>query len=944
MRSLSGLHPFWFWNGEMDEEEVRSQVGEMAAQGIDGFFIHPRQGLSVPYLSETFFDRVAAAIDEAERRGLAVHLYDEYPYPSGIAGGWVTEGSPEHMATSLVHARHEVAGGEVRIELPRGRPLSCVAFPLRGTPDWSAGRDLIADVGMTIADDSFYEGGLTPYNQKRYFASRPVPVLRAVLPEGRWLLSVSVQALVTRFKYWGYAPDVLSPAAVEEFIARTHDRYAARFAERFGASVFSIFTDETEPQWSSRLPAFFRRECGYELRDALPALALAEHPDHRRVLRDFAHARYRLFCRVFEKRIAAWCRDHGLLYAGEKPAFTLSQLRYMDIPGCDPGHTKAGALPDLLLGRIRRNAKAVASAAFFYRKPSSLCECFHSLGWSATLLDARVIAEALLLLGIRMLVPHGFFYTTHGLAKHDAPPTFFFQMPFWFLMKHLSARLAAIQECLENTEVAPSVLVYDPSAGLPTAEEQELYSRALYALMARHIDFLIVDREILSEGLLPPSMRKLPLIVPPMDCPERDLESVLAAYAAGGGTVARIEAGRGALPALPVSPHLRFRAAEPTERLWMVTRERAQGGRLWFFLNTCDAEMNLELDADCALEEVPLGEPGLTRLRGSRRKVLPFESFVLVEAPAADATAPPPPAETEIAAPPRLAFRIHNDNLLRIDRWQLSLADAPDVIRTVASRPIVNQIAEGRFAIRPRIETHFGWMPEMSLAATTARYRGIFECAHAGAVRLVMEPGSLRGNWKIRVNGGTSLGPADFSPAGSHVRGSLECDITAMLRRGANSLEVAIGVSRADDGLVNPLYLAGRFGVFAGSSADIPRIAELPSEGSFEGYAENGLPYFSGTLEYRFAARLARPAGDSCRLRLTLPRPFHEAAEISLNDAPRHPLPWMPYEAIVPAAEVREGPNEVRLFVHTSLIRSFEGEWFDIERHARRPALESEGR
>lgn len=938
-RPLAGIHPFWFWNGEMNDEEVREQVRAMASQGIDGFFIHPRQGLSVPYLSRAFFDRVAAAIDEAERRGLAVHLYDEYPYPSGIAGGWVTEGTPEHMATSLVHERREVEGGAIALELPRGRVLSCVAFPVRGTPDWGAARDLLPDVGMRLADDSFYEGGLTAYNQKRYFASRPVPVLRAALPPGRWLISVSVQALVTRFKYWGYYVDVLSPEAVEEFITRTHESYAARFADRFGRSVFSIFTDETEPQWSSRLPPFFRQEWGYDLREALPALALAEHPDHRRVLRDFADARYRLFCSVFEQRVGGWCRDHGILYAGEKPSFTLSQLKYMDIPGCDPGHTKAGALPDLLLARIRRNAKAVASAAFFYRKPSSLCECFHSLGWSGTLLDARLIAEALLLLGIRMLVPHGFFYTTHGLAKHDAPPTFFFQMPYWFLMNHLTARVAAIQERLEGTEVAPSLLVYDPSAGLPLREEQEQYSRLLYALMGRRIDFLIVDREILSQSVLPPAMATLPLIVPPMDCPERDLESVLAAHTARGGTVLRIERGDDALPALPVESHLRLRATGATDRLWMVTRRNREGRRLWLFLNTSDAALSLDFEPDRRLEEVALGEPGLARLRGNQRKVLPFESFMLAEAAGAAAERAAP-AEAEIAVPQRVAFDIHSDNVLRIDRWELSLADAPDFRRIVASRPIVNQLAEGQFPIRPGIETHFGWTPELSIAAMHACYRGRFDCAYAGAVRLVMEPGSLRGDWRIRINDGAPLAAADFSPSNSHVRGSLECDVTAMLLPGANTLEVTIGVSRGDDGLVNPLYLAGRFGVFEGPSPDILRIADLPREGSFEDYQDNGLPFFSGTLEYRFASRLRLPQGDACRLELLAPRPFQEAAEISLNDGPRHPLPWMPYQAIAPAAEMRDGDNQVRLFVHTTLIRSFEGEYFDIPRHACRPCLE----
>ena len=385
--------------------------------------------------------------------------------------------------------------------------------------------------------------------------------------------------------------------------------------------------------------------------------------------------------------------------------------------------------------------------------------------------------------------------------------------------------------------------------------------------MGQHIDFLIVDREILSDALLPAAMRKLPLIVPPMDCPEKELEKALAAHEARGGTVRRIEAGTNeeniaALIASLAAPRLGFHAAEPTDRLWMVTRQDDRGRRLWFFLNTSDTEIDLELDPKVALEEVPLGEPGLVRLVGHKRKVTAFESFLLAEgAKPAVAT----PAEVEIAVPRRAAFRIHNDNLLRIDRWELYLADAPEYMRTVASRPIINQLAEGEFPIRPAIETHFGWASELSVGRMRACYASEFDCAYEGVVRLVMEPGSLRGDWTIRVNDGAPLAAGDFVESSAHVRGSLEHDITALLQLGVNRLEVTIEISRVDDGLVNPLYLAGSFGVFAGSRPEVPRIAKLPSEGPFEGYEENGLPFFSGTLEYRFAAAMhlpERPSGN----------------------------------------------------------------------------------
>lgn len=46
-----GMQPFWFWNGDMQKEEIVRQIQEMKAKGIPGFMIHPRQGMEVPYMS-----------------------------------------------------------------------------------------------------------------------------------------------------------------------------------------------------------------------------------------------------------------------------------------------------------------------------------------------------------------------------------------------------------------------------------------------------------------------------------------------------------------------------------------------------------------------------------------------------------------------------------------------------------------------------------------------------------------------------------------------------------------------------------------------------------------------------------------------------------------------------------------------------------------------------
>ena len=123
-----GMHPFWFWNDDIQASEIRWQIEQMAQQGVRGFFICARQGLQQPYLSESFFQLVDVAIQAAARHKMTVHLYDEYPYPSGAAGGEVILGNPQFRATTLVQQQFDLSGGTIRQELPRGTVLCCFVY------------------------------------------------------------------------------------------------------------------------------------------------------------------------------------------------------------------------------------------------------------------------------------------------------------------------------------------------------------------------------------------------------------------------------------------------------------------------------------------------------------------------------------------------------------------------------------------------------------------------------------------------------------------------------------------------------------------------------------------------------------------------------------------------------------------------------------------------
>lgn len=954
-----GFHPFWFWNDRLEAGEVRRQVAEMARQGIRGFFIHSRQGLGQPYLGEAFLDMVEVAVQAAREHGLIVHLYDEYPYPSGSAGGLVTMGCPQFHYTELRHERMECPGGPFRWELPPGKVLAATAFPSPGGQvQWDRPVDLSRTVGVLQTAAVYLDQGLTRYNRKRFFSGSPVPVMEAAL-EGPHRIVASLQTAPRHMKYFGHNIDTLNPQAVRRFMELTHERYRQRLGGHFGAAIASIFTDEAAPDWSDRLGGELERQLGDGLWRIMPALAEPSHPRHAQAAWALQQLRLRWFAEAWEEPIGRWCRGAHLAYCGEKPSLRLSQLRYMDVPGCEPGHVKAGRPLDVLGASIRGNARATASAAYFYGKAGSLCECYHSLGWGATLQDAKYLAEGLLLAGVEMLVPHGFFYSTHGLRKHDAPPSFFFQMPFWPMWGRLSRRVDRILEQFAGTRIDAEILLIDCRAGWATAAQQQAWSGIQQSLMAAHLDYLVADTDVLeASSLVPGGVRAAGVVakavlLPPMTLLEPPLEAWLGRFERSGGAVVRC--GDDWTPARllrdlgrHVQPHLRIgRHGEPAAAVWSVTRSGPEGPR-WLVLNTSSEPIDVELDAGRPLREIPLDEglPPMLRLESGayRRRFAPFESTLLAGSEERQPPPVPPIARMRVGGP--AIVRPLNKNLLRMHRWRMTLPQEGQAEQsaTVSAMPLVDQLDHGGFRIRPRFVRHFGAQPELALGEMEVRYEHAFDCRYGGKVELVMEPDSLAGDWQVRVNGSPPIRPRDFASTEAHVRGSLGVDITAWVRRGHNRIVVLLGARRLDDGLLSSLYLAGGFGVRLGQGAV---LEDRPEQGRFECYEDNGLPYYAGSIEYDLSCRVSGDApagarepqpraslpGGPVMVELEFERPFHEAAEVWLNGVHLGVSLWQRRLLRIPPGVIRAGTNDLRIRVHTTLIRSFEGQRFDEQRH-----------
>jgi hypothetical protein len=175
--------------------------------------------------------------------------------------------------------------------------------------------------------------------------------------------------------------------------------------------------------------------------------------------------------------------------------------------------------------------------------------------------------------------------------------------------------------------------------------------------------------------------------------------------------------------------------------------------------------------------------------------------------------------------------------------------------------------------------------------------------------------------------------PSDFAPTSTHVRGSLALDVTSLLQRGRNRIEIELETERLDGGLLNPLYLAGAFAV----TVEPPTLAEPRVDGVVEDWDGNGLPFYAGAVEYALQVDLGDPpTSGEALVELAFSEPFADCAEASFNDGPWRPAPWSPRLIRAPVAELRPGANELRLRVRTTLIRAFEGQWFDQRAHGQR--------
>lgn len=498
--------PFWAWNGRLDGKELERQISIMKEMGFGGFFMHSRTGLVTEYLGEEWFRLINRSAEAGEKLGLEGWLYDEDRWPSGTAGGVVTEKLEYRMKFLRVsifepgapvpeiphtfgywHCRlvdHKDIFEVAKLEKPTSHPrLHAIAIHM-----------------VYMSENSFYNG--TTYL------------------------------------------DTMKREATEAYLQSTHEKYKKYSGHLFGKAIKGVFTDE--PHRGAFLTGFgsggrpeenplntvpytdaifdvFEKHHGYRVENHLPEIFFRlDAKAVSAVKAHYAETLTRLFVDNFNKPSFEWCDKNHLLLTGHvlhedslsAQVSTHGSVQrsypHFHIPGID------------ILGSANKCywvAKQVDSAARQFHQQDILSELYGGSGWDLSFEGHRRLGAWQTLFGVTLRCHHLAWYTMAGAAKRDYPASIFHQSAWYPEYKHVETYFARFGYFRSLGKPWCKLLVVNPVESLwgrlypgairgmaasdPAIVEMEKnYKQVFHTLAGHHYDFDYGDEAILAENTI----------------------------------------------------------------------------------------------------------------------------------------------------------------------------------------------------------------------------------------------------------------------------------------------------------------------------------------------------------------------------------------------------------------------------------------------------------
>jgi len=593
---------FWFWSGWLQEEKLSEQIEEMCDKGVWGAFMHARASLKTEYLSQRWWEIIGHVVRKAKQLGFHAWIYDEYAWPSGPAGSLFKDsGQPfskvlaegeANWGKGLNYGLKRVSGPDnVRLDFPEASGKIEAVLAVRETSEGKIKLENTENLRHKLGN--FWQ-----------------------VPPGKWIILIFFQySLPHRIDY-------LNPKTVAKFIEVTHEAYWARYGSDFGSVIPGSFFDEIHNDgrpfvWTEGLLDRFQEIKGYDLAPYLPALVFDAGKITDKIRCDYFDVVTTLYEKAWFSQLGRWCGQHGISLTGHTeewlPDQAISQgdyfrtIRHLQIPGAD-NHCFRYRYPR----RIDPiESKVVSSVAHLEGKRRVLSEAMGGAGWAITPQMLKYGANALLALGINMIVPHGFFYdTATPEAMDDYPPSWFYQNPYWKYFKNFADYISRLSYLLSQGQHVCDVAVLYPItsiwantvAGKPTDMAQRIadrYHQIIRTLLAKQIDLDVVHEDHLNRAKIENGCIKIAdetyrvLILPPLTTLHRQTAEKIETFFDSGGIVFSVETLPSASPEEGRDDH---KIAEAMLRIFgldsvagtdkaIVSHEKERGGKAFFITN-----------------------------------------------------------------------------------------------------------------------------------------------------------------------------------------------------------------------------------------------------------------------------------------------------------------------------------------------------------------------
>ncbi len=451
-----GPTPFWALNDDLRPDRLRRALKLFAERGFAGVFMHARTGLEIEYLSEDWWDRVSLIVEECASLGLKAWIYDEYNWPSGLAGGKTIAGRDDLVMPCLDHVRLKKGSGQG------------AAHTGRAVAAFSMGHK-VADLSDRIEDGKFQVPDGTGEDVLLFFEDKVTDETFAT-NNAPWVSGVQ-----------GYV-DLMNPEATGRFMELTHLEYERRLGKYFGDVIPGVFTDE--PQfyraipWTARFAERFKAEKGYDPMSRLYML-IEDRAEYRRFRQDYYGLAESLCVESYYLPLRQWCDDRGLILTGhlgkEEDLGRLptnhgglyGPLSSLTMPGIDAlgsGNPIAGGLINMESPNFA--PRAAASISRLRGDGSVLCEAGGGSGWEATPSDLKKQLDWLFASGVNFINPHQSLLSAKGLRKRDFPPSHSEQEPWFEFYSAHSEYVARSSMAVRAGEPVRDVALFFPTSAI----------------------------------------------------------------------------------------------------------------------------------------------------------------------------------------------------------------------------------------------------------------------------------------------------------------------------------------------------------------------------------------------------------------------------------------------------------------------------------------------